>query len=65
MKEYIVKHHPELSNMGKSGAAYDQLARAIQEAWEDIPQSYIDGLIEGMSRRVEAVRAAKGWHTKY
>jgi hypothetical protein len=55
MKEYIVKHHPELSTMGKSEAAYDQLARTIQEAWEAIPQSYIDGLIEGMSRRVKAV----------
>jgi hypothetical protein len=51
--------------MGKSQAAYDEMARAIVEAWEAIPQSYIDGLMESMGRRVEAVRLAKGWHTKY
>lgn len=65
MKEYIVKHHPELSTMGKSQVAYDEMARAIIEAWEAIPQSYIDGLIESMGRRCQAVRSAKGWHTKY
>ena len=51
--------------MSKSQAAYDELARVIVEAWEAIPQDYIDGLIKSMDNRVNAVLAAKGWHTKY
>ena len=65
MKEWICKHHPELLNMGKSQETYDQLARAIEEAWNVLDQEYIDNLIRGMSKRVEALRKAKGWHTKY
>ena len=65
MKEWLCLHHPELLNMGKSQDAYDQLARAIKEAWNALDQEYIDNLIRGMPRRVEALRMAKGWHTKY
>jgi transposase len=32
MKEWIVKHHLELSTTGKSEAAYDLLAKAIIKA---------------------------------
>jgi DDE superfamily endonuclease len=65
IKEWINKQYPELSNIGKSEEAHTALARAIVEAWEAIPQSYIDKLIEGMPRRVEFVRKKKGWHTRY
>jgi DDE superfamily endonuclease len=65
MKEWIVKHHPELSSMGKSEAAMAAMSRAIVEAWEAVPQEYIDNLIAGMISRVEALKKAKGWHTKY
>jgi hypothetical protein len=51
--------------MGKSQAAYNELARVIKEAWNAIDQEYINSLIEGMSRRLEALSIAKGWHTKY
>jgi hypothetical protein len=33
MKEWIVMYYPELSKMGKSQAAYDELACVIKEAW--------------------------------
>ena len=59
LKEWICKHHPELLNMGKSQEAYDQLARAIEEAWNALDQEYIDNLIRGMPRRVEALQKAK------
>jgi transposase len=65
MKEWIVQHYPELSKMGKSQAAYDQLARTIEEAWDALDQEYINNLIRGMPRRVAALDLAKGWHTKY
>jgi hypothetical protein len=65
MKEWIVQQYPELSKMGKSQSAYDQLARAIEEAWDALDQEYIYNLIRGMPRRVTALHLAKGWHTKY
>jgi DDE superfamily endonuclease len=65
MKEWIVQHYPELSKLGKSQAAYNQLAKAIEEAWDTVDQEYIDNLIRDMPRRVAALYLAKGWHTKY
>jgi hypothetical protein len=65
MKQWIMKNYPQLKEMGESQAAYNELAQVIVEAWEAIPQDYIDGLIKGMDNRVNAVLNAKGWHTKY
>ena len=65
MKQLIIEHHPELSKMGKSEVAQLAMSRAIVEAWEAIPQSYIDNLIEGMPKRISTLKKAKGWHTKY
>ena len=59
LKEWICKHHPELLNMDKSQEAYNQLARTIEETWNALDQEYIDNLIRGMSRRVEALQKAK------
>jgi hypothetical protein len=65
MKEWIIKHHPEPSNMGKSEATMLAMSRAIIEAWEAMPQEYLDKLIEGILKRMTALKKAKGWHTKY
>lgn len=46
--------------MGKSQKAYDQLARAIEEAWDALDQEYIDNMIKGMPRRLAALKEAKG-----
>jgi hypothetical protein len=63
--EWIVQHYSELSKMGKSQPAYDQLPRTIEEARNALDQEYINNLIRGMPRRVAALYLAKGWHTKY
>jgi transposase len=65
MKKWICEHYPELNEMGKSQQAYNELARVIVEAWEAVPQEAINNLIRSMDYRVNAVLAAKGWHTKY
>lgn len=41
------------------------LKNALQEEWDAIPQNFIDDLIRGMPRRLEAVRRARGGNTKY
>jgi hypothetical protein len=65
MKQWIHDNYPRLKEMGDLQAAYDELARVIVEAWEAMPQDYIDDLIKSMDNRVNAVLYAKGWHTKY
>jgi hypothetical protein len=57
--------HPQLKELGESQAAQDKLTTVIVEAWEAIPQDYINGLIRYMDNRVNAVLDAKGWHTRY
>lgn len=37
----------------------------LKEAWEQIPQSTIDGLVDSMPRRCQAVIDSKGFATKY
>jgi DDE superfamily endonuclease len=65
MKEWIHQEYPDLRRTGESQEAYDTLAKVIIEAWEALPQGYIDNLIRSMDSRVNAVLAAQGWHTKY
>ncbi len=42
-----------------------QLFNMIQDAWNNIPVTTLQGLVESMPRRIEAVIAAKGMLTKY
>jgi transposase len=52
MKQWIHEHYPHLKEMGESQQVYDELAWVIVEAWEAIPQEYIDNLIKSMDYRV-------------
>jgi DDE superfamily endonuclease len=54
-----------LRNWGDRRPPMMKLARVIVEAGDPIPQDYIDGLIKSMDSRINAVREAEGWHTKY
>jgi hypothetical protein len=38
---------------------------ALQEEWDNFPQSSLDKLYESMPRRVDALVEARGSHTKY
>lgn len=42
----------------------DTLFEAAQEAWKEIPQGYIDNMIDSMPGRLEHVWRAKGGHIK-
>jgi transposase len=65
MKEWLCEQYPDARNWGSSQSALNMLGRVINEAWEAIPQEFIDGLINTMISRVTALVKAEGWHTKY
>jgi hypothetical protein len=44
---------------------YLELRALVKQAWEAVPQSLLDELIDSMPKRMQAVIDAKGGHTKY
>lgn len=42
-----------------------KLFKALNEAWQNIDETYLHNLVESMPRRLQAVIQAKGGHTKY
>lgn len=50
--------HPQPTNVA-------ELRQAVTDAWELIPLNMLRTLAEGMPRRVEALQAARGGHTRY
>ena len=65
LKKLVYKLYPELATIGGSEEDLKALRKALKEAWKKLPNSLIRCLIKSMPRRLEAVRKAKGWQTKY
>ena len=62
----VLRLHPELDLCtGKTEEDIQNLENALVEAWNALPNSLFESLGRSMERRVAAVIAAKGWHTKY
>ena len=58
MKDWIQDNYPDK-------LSYDRLRAAVREAWERVPDTYLNDLIESMGNRCQAVIDAKGMHTRY
>ncbi len=66
LKKEAYKVYPDLDSLqGKGDEAETQLFQILQQAWGNIREKIIDGLISSMLRRCAAVIKAEGWHTKY
>lgn len=65
LKKQIHKKDPNLGAMGQSEAAVARFKVLMREAWNEVDQDFIRTLIDSMPRRLEAVRLARGWQTKY
>lgn len=65
LKEQILKRYPELATMPKNDRALKKLCEAATTVWLDFGVGLVNDLIDSMPRRIEAVRQAKGWYTKY
>ena len=58
MKNYIQNNYPEKMS-------YINLRKAVNEAWEAVPEEFLDGLIDGMGERCWAVIEAEGRYTQF
>jgi hypothetical protein len=65
LKAEIDRAHPELKGIGNSQAVMDYMIECAQQAWETLVPELLNKLAEGMQNRVDAVKAANGWYTKY
>jgi hypothetical protein len=65
LKAEIDRVYPKLKGMGNSQAAMDFTIQCVQEAWETLAPELLNKLAEGMQKRMDAVKAANGWYTKY
>ena len=64
LKLKIFQLYPKLMDHGQSKLDWTKFRDAIQRAWEALDQEVIDHLIESVTRRIRAVKKAKGWYTK-
>lgn len=66
LKELVYKVEPMIEYVtGGVDNIREVLGEALIKAWRLIEQHYFDAVLESMPRRVEALLAADGWHTKY
>jgi transposase len=64
LKLELFRRYPQLGR-GRSKLDWDEFKKAICDAWDHLDQNTIDSLIRSLPRRVAAVRAARGWYTRY
>jgi transposase len=65
LKRTLHRLHPEMATIGDSAEEWDQFCDALKEAWRKIPDSLIRKLIFSMPHRLQALRRAHGYQTKY
>ena len=66
LKAIVHCNHPELYKMTLAPEAIkDRIWEAVEEAWYELDESYLECLIKSMPNRVNAVIAAKGGYTRY
>ena len=66
MKCLALKMFPDIMN---GGGELEEDIRKVEEcliaAWDALPSTLFDSLIESMPRRISECIKANGWHTKY
>ena len=65
LKAKIIELYPELVTMKDNNTTKQHLIRAAKEAWELLENDLLNKLTLGMQKRIDALKAAGGWYTKY
>ena len=65
LKRNLCRRLPNLHLLKNNEADRAILIEQLKLAWEEIPQSLIQSLLDSLPRRIDAVIKARGWYTKY
>ena len=65
LKQRICERYPELVVLKKSAAAKNRLIEAAKEVWDELEDDLFENLLNSMPRRLQALRRANGWYTRY
>jgi hypothetical protein len=65
LKAKIDRAHLELKGMGNNNAVMDFMIKCAQDTWETLGPELLNKLVEGMQKRVNAMKVANGWYIKY
>jgi hypothetical protein len=65
LKAEIDRAYLELKGMGNSQAVMDFMIKCAQDTWETLAPAFLNKLVKGMQKRVDVIKAANGWYTKY
>jgi hypothetical protein len=60
---YLIKTH--IADIPGSSNSLNNFWEAVQQVWDEITPDEIEQYTGKMKDQVEAVRTAKGWHTKF
>jgi transposase len=65
LKVAIYRRYPDLEHAPNTDETLNRLIDAAIEVWDSIRDEILCNLSDKMPKRVEAVRLAEGWYTKY
>jgi len=65
LKELIYQLDPELDMIKDKDSQRVRLCKVLPKVWEQIPVEIVEGCLNSMRSRLQAVIDADGWHTKY
>ena len=65
LKELVYKLDPELNSITNKDAQRLRLCKVLPKAWEQILAETVQGYLDSIKSRLQAVIDASGWHTKY
>jgi hypothetical protein len=65
LKQALFRLYPELTQLKDNQIDIERFKCMLKHAWRSIDQDKIRGLFRSIHKRLEAVRKAKGWYTKY
>ncbi|KAK3503471.1 hypothetical protein B0T13DRAFT_393283, partial [Neurospora crassa] len=65
IKRMLRKEFPELHLLIETKDNKHWIGEIFVDIWNHIPQDFINSFIDSLPKRLEAVRKAKGWYTKY
>lgn len=60
MKQWIQDHYGSYDKL-----SYDSLRKAVREVWDAVTPQQLDGLIDSMKERCQAVIDAEGRYTRF